>query len=868
MAYTEGGEGVGYYSFGSVRTQAAIQVDVWNVNDTTAHVKIQGWVRCISGALSEWGTAIQVGHGEINGAGADWHEGGAVYNYGNWVGPYIHEYDVPRGIQDNNLTCWVKYWGKTVNGYGGARNSGGLYMSVTIPHRQWHVPSAPTNVSATRRSDNQSTLTWDASFTGPGDAYPITAFNIERSTDANAFTQIARVNWDVQNYTDNSITQNHRYQYRVCQVGYAGNSTFGNSNIFYTTPNAPKSVTATKTTTTQVRIAVDTSTCPMAQTFLVQQSVNSDAWSNVGTYSAFPITVSAPSGTVTYRVQAQNGTLVSGYTTSNSVTTIATPNPPSVSVSPQVARIGESIVVSWVPNHIDGTTQQSAYVEYSYTGQSAKTVYISGSTTTYTLPSAVSAQAGTVTVRVRTKGLASSYSNYSSYVSITVAQPPQGYFSSPASDSTKIAGVPLTATWSVTDDSGVAAQSISLASEDGSILYRKTLDTDTRSLVIDNSVYPLENMRTYALTLEVTGGSTLKTMITRTFLTRFAEPAPPTASVTLDEEHMSYSITVSDGKDIQPYATDRGDVIVITDKAGQLLPGLTIEQSSNNVLANGSLTITEVDGTKQVLQISIPSTYRVSGAVYKVNGAGEMYRYLSGSTTPNPSTPITTVTLPEYKSNSVTISWSASYTTASSSSTYRSRVQLGYPETTSLALVREDVEGVTFTIAENMSSGTNAIDPLPPINADFVYRLIATTATGATSTVRLVQNTGIPAIGINAGRGARLAEVFTYDPQWDESSERETELFYFADGGVLGGLPMAYGGETISVTHSLGATILDKEQFERIRALAKQFTVFWVRDPYGHRYLCSVHFSFSAGVNHEIIEMSASATETVFEDAW
>src|SRR5262249_45393237 len=92
-------------------------------------------------------------------------------------------------------------------------------------------PDAPTNLHAIAVNLNRVDLTWtDNSSNEQG-------FRIERSLDAQTFTEIATVNADVTSYTDNTVAAGTLYFYRVFAFNLFGNS--DPSNIADVTPPRP-----------------------------------------------------------------------------------------------------------------------------------------------------------------------------------------------------------------------------------------------------------------------------------------------------------------------------------------------------------------------------------------------------------------------------------------------------------------------------------------------------------------------------------------------------------------------------------------------------------------------------------------------------
>lgn len=452
-----------------------------------------------------------------------------------------HKYNKTASKQ--NITCKAK-----IEITGGFQNgTSTATVTHTIPAIAYSAPAAPSNCSASRSSDAQSKVTWTNGATGT--TTPRSATLVERQADGGEWSQIASVGASATNYTDNSISADHRYAYRVRAQGVGGYSGYATSDYIYTTPAAPSSVVAEKTGAQAVQLSIE-GAAPWATSYAVERSTDGGSqWVSAGTAESFPwVDSSAPAGTVVYRVAAVRGSLQSAWAQSNSVTTITPPLAPTVTGLPIVAATGSTLTVQWVPNHPDGSAQTQAQIEYTVGSGSLQTATVQGAGTSYQLPASATASAGTVKVRVRTHGLDPDWGAWSAYSTVAVAVPPSAHFTSPAQDGATVAALPLVLAWEATDPTGIALQTLSLTGADGSTLLTRQLAGDARSFQIDDSVYALSNLTGYELVLTVLGGSSLATIAERQFSTDWAEPSTPEADLDVDPADLSCAVTVHAGE--------------------------------------------------------------------------------------------------------------------------------------------------------------------------------------------------------------------------------------------------------------------------------------------------------------------------------
>lgn len=486
-------------------------------------------------AVSDTGTSSFIrGQVTTNQGGTSWTSatGWKSVSYNGTTTLATATFDVARGASDKTATCKAYAEGGGTGIYAGGTDTATL--SVTVP--KVLSPNAPSSCSATYVSDSQASVSWT---NGTADTdHPRDATLVERRDGSNEWAQVASVGGSATSYTDNGISPNGQYQYRVRAKNAAGYSAYSTSGSIYTTPAAPASVTLDKTAATTVQVNA-TGTWVYAVTYDVELTYDSGAtWSTVATSTSLPYSATVSGGTVQFRVRATRGALASAWTLSASIVTITPPLAPTIVQAPaNPSAYGEQAEVAWTPNHPDGSSQESAEIKVTDPG---------GTSTTYTVTTATSYQltpnaTGTWTAQVRTKGLDPSYGEWSQSVSWVVANPPAVVITSPATDGTDINALPMTVSWTVTDSTGVSTQRIIIEGE--AEILNRTLAGDVRTLSLTASDVDLVDGETYTIRIRVMGGSGLVTEQTRIFDVSWLAPTAPLLQIT-EGEGESASIDV------------------------------------------------------------------------------------------------------------------------------------------------------------------------------------------------------------------------------------------------------------------------------------------------------------------------------------
>ena len=528
-------------------------------------------------------------------------------------------FDVTRGASDKTARIGAYAEGGGTGIYAGGTDY--AWLNVTVP--KVLAPNAPTGCTATYVSDSQATVSWTNGTTDSN--HPRDNTLVERRDGSNDWTQVASVGGSATSYTDNGISANTQYQYRVRAKNVAGYSAYSTSGSIYTTPTAPSSVTLDKTAATTVQVDV-TGTWGYSVTYDIESTYDGGStWATVATSTSLPYSATVNAGTVRFRVRAVRGALASAWTNSASLVTICPPLAPTIVQAPaNPTAYGDSSAISWTPNHPDGSAQASAEVKVTNPGGTSTTYTVSTATSYSFTPNAT----GTWTAQVRTKGLDPSYGEWSQTVSWGVHNPPSVVITSPATDGTDVVALPLNVAWTVTDSTGVSTQRIIIEGDGGEILNR-TLAGDVRTVSLNASDVALENGQTYTIRLRVMGGSGLVTEQTRIFDVAWLAPAAPVLQLT-EGEGRSATIDVMDTHYSESGATISVDGSAIADS-------FTVFGSSTQdgtPSPSSPVEIRSVEG-KNLQSPLFTSTRTVNGVTYTPNEDGTFTA--SGTATPSHS---------------------------------------------------------------------------------------------------------------------------------------------------------------------------------------------------------------------------------------
>ena len=509
----------------------------------------------------------------------------------------VHERDFVVNKVDGarTLDCVARF------AAGGIGQTSTAHVGVGVGGIIYSKPNPPLNVGWSRVDDTKVTCTWKGNWDNDNlKPWKQVVHAIRRGengagwgawSDQPGGTGAAVLNWDATNYSFTGLKANSRYAFAVYARNQAGDSSHVDSNIIYTTPAAPKALTAEKTGASEVTLTADVSNGYAWSVDFERSADDGATWQTVDTgrtVSAGKVTyvdAQAPAGTIRYRARAfrfiygdgntkqGNAGLFSGYTPSNTVTTITPPLAPTITSPARggVHPVGSTLQVAWTANHPDGSTQQQAQVELLLPSGTLPTVIdLTGDTDVLsrTLP-----QAGNGTVRVRTKGLHADWGAWSAYVDFTVATPPDVAITAPAGD---IDASPFTLSWSVADTTGVSQQRVTIARA-GRTVLDQTPAPGLRTLAVTPAQFLPANGDDLVITVTVRGGSTLTGTVSKLVHVAYTPPAAPVVDVTIDPSDLSATYRVTYGTPTKGApATDHvlvrriidGETLLLSDRLG------------------------------------------------------------------------------------------------------------------------------------------------------------------------------------------------------------------------------------------------------------------------------------------------------------
>lgn len=522
------GNTVSGYGNGSYNWHAF--VNIWQTRITDDRI----WLHVELGYATRYAINVYA-RGHLDQGNKNWSGSLVSDNNSGWVTAVVATADVDFARGENAWTYSCGGWIQTTGGF--APGTSSASVSYTIPAHPRYAPKAPTDLTLVSSTDTKQEL----SVTLPDKSgwHDYNKINFYRHTDDGDTEQLYH-DKVISNYTDSTTTAGHKYKYD-CRVqnGDNGSLLSGMSNVVtvFTSPNALGRLELTKTADNKAQLnGYDAPRWKDGYEFQVTKD-NGKTWENA-TVDETWLDSDAPAGTIRYRVRAYknnpwNGagdTIYSPWTESNSITTICPPNAPTINGLKTVYAANmdgsASIAVTWTPNHPDGSPQSAAQIEFNSSLGTLPTVDITDSTNSYSLNHGV----GTLSVRVRTKGLDANWGEWSEWKTVRIAYAASAWFTAPATNETEVGILPYTVTWNASDSTGISYQKIELRDSSDDVIASIEPSTSIRSW--DISGYSmLINNSSYTLNGYVRNGAGLITEFTRTFTTKWLSPSTPAIDI-------------------------------------------------------------------------------------------------------------------------------------------------------------------------------------------------------------------------------------------------------------------------------------------------------------------------------------------------
>ena len=189
----------------------------------------------------------------------------------------------------------------------------------------------------------------------------------------------------------------------------------------------------------------------------------------------------------------------------------------------------------------------------------------------------------------------------------------------------------------------------------------------------------------------------------------------------------------------------------------------------------------------------------------------------------------------------------------------------GQPPISSVDIARVNPDG-TWTLAQGVTEGQSAIDPLPPLGVAYRYALTSHAAGGGTKVAYAEHTVETRAWHLNFGDAAQEHVSYLYNPQATMTLAQGGESYHFADGGAGRGLPVFYPTTDRDMSGTLKFDTVLYGDSDILLDLCDRYPVAWLRDPFGHRWRAHVRPSVSHGVG-QVWPVTISWDAVRFEEA-
>jgi hypothetical protein len=634
-------------------------------------------------------------------------------------------------------------------------------ISVDIPALD--IPAMP-QLSVSRVSDTRHDLTINADTTWSVNTKLQVAVSVNGGAYSVVYDDAFRSTYS---YT---TTAGNRYQYYVKAGNDAGFSSAVYSQIIYNTPNAPVIGTNTRESDTRNTLTWTNSNPSGNPYYSIQiwRSVNGSVMQLLqtldGAATSFVDTSTQANSFYFYLVGCISGSLSASSDTSN--VTYNTPATPSGLVASRTA--SNTVVVNFTN---PARTDTAINIQRSTDGSSWSTLApITGSGLT---SFSDNPGGGTYYYRCRTVrgSLVSDWSERSNAV-VTLTPPAAPTLTSPGNGATISQSQALiTYRWQHNSIDGSSQTSAELGySTDGGATWIVNTTTTGQSMSLTN------------------GFSANQTVIWRVRTKGAADGWSAWSSIRSFTVKQQPQVTI----------TSPGEIITnvpfnvtwdYSDSSGtQIRAVVSIQRTGGGlwILYNEA-----IDGDATSITIDTSEFMPTNGADYRLVVEVTSSSSLSASTSIavhvdyiEPAMPIGSATV-NAQDMSVTLSVAAGD-------------DAGLPPTTSVGIFRVATDGSLVSLTGQVPSGTSYVDMFPPTDVDVVYRFVAYTANGLTSStdVTVSLDSHMCAIITIAGRNVKVA----LDTRWNATREHKKTIFETAGDNPA---PLVFYGRSQNMTGSV-----------------------------------------------------------------
>lgn len=858
----------------------------------------------------------------------DWHDLGTVYPSGLAYGETAHNNsltDTFTRYYGRTRTAQYRHWFSSPGSSDPAYQAGGYAkVDLTIEARPYAKPRAPKSGRVAYTSDNSITVGWQANYDDSYGAQPWTGVYVWRSTDGGTWQKVATLSWDKTSWADTTTSANHSYAYQVSSYNHSGESEWTACGTVRTTPSAPAGVSVTRTSATAFKVGATSGSnwANSATKVQVRASVDGGDWKDVATSLSVGGTV-AYSGAANHRYRfacrAYGTNSWGALAYSGDIYTA-----PSAPSGAAVVRASDtSQKVTWALGANAAACWQGVYVQRSVDGGAwASLASLSGTPTNHTDGS--TAADHRYRYRVASwNGYATSGWTETGDVYTTPRAPSAVYAAATGPAAVEVSATGLSAiaeAFEVSHRAGAAGEwetatrvsslPCAMSSVTGENYYRvralrgSLASAWTESAGVTTAEQPKAPTLTGVSSRYATGAMAPVGWVpnhpdgSAQVAAQVESTAPDGTVATADVAGATASC------DVGPLSKGHWSVRVRTkgawaegdgwgewSEAAEFdaydLPVVSLTSPGDTVDRMPVTVEWEASDETGIASQSVELVDASGSVVFAVTLAGEARSFTITARDFLPDNGASYAACVEVTAGSsftsgdestFTVAWDSPSTpsaalTVTGGLAVRVRVDFaaveGLPATDYVSLWRE-YDGEMTLLADGMGDGEEAIDYLPPLNADFSYVLVAhsesTAQTRGTAAGR-VDSDGMEAFSFGADASRCLMLGLSADVS--DSVAHTGETFRFALGEGAANLPTFYpdGGTSATGTRSYDMTRVSqyRELLSAIRDPA--CAVCWYRDFWGgrHRVMATWQTSYASS-SYSLWRATASVTEVAWEE--